>query len=80
MRNARITSLMLATIAAVAVAMPATAQERDRRVTQPADTSTQTAQTTPRQEAQTKRMTPGQKQKISGSFLAGKRIKWSFKT
>jgi outer membrane protein OmpA-like peptidoglycan-associated protein len=63
---------MLATIAAVAVAIPAAAQERDRRVTQPADSSAQSqnTQTAAGKDAQTTRVTPGQKQKLTGVIIS----------
>jgi outer membrane protein OmpA-like peptidoglycan-associated protein len=60
---------MLATIIAVAVTIPASAQERDRRVTPPA-AAAQSAQTPTRQAAQTTRVAPGQKQKINGVIIS----------
>src|SRR5262245_58137218 len=67
MRITRTTSIMLATIFAVAVAIPAAAQERDRQVTKPAATAAQPAQAPA---AQTTRVAPGQKQKVSGVIVS----------
>jgi outer membrane protein OmpA-like peptidoglycan-associated protein len=58
---------MFATIMAVAVAIPALAQERDRRV---AGQTAATAQPAQAPAAQTTRVTPGQKQKITGVIVS----------
>jgi len=69
MRITRICNLLLVAIAALAVAIPAAAQDRERRVTAPAATENSSVATS-QNTAQATRVAPGQKQKVNGVIVS----------
>lgn len=68
MRITRVTKLLFAAITGLAVIIPAVAQERDRRVTEPA--AGQPQNSARQNTIQAARVSPGRKQKISGIIVS----------